>query len=139
MDIFLKILIFSISFVFLIFCGHNHQLFSFENKMEAQLKPSWELRKLDSAIYEFLMTTDRESFAKAHHIFFMEGRLRVYIVMDPDISQREKEGMIETYRIKIEKESENLLRATVPVEELTSLAKENLIWSIRLPEKPVVQ
>ncbi len=135
----LKILIFLVILIFLMVCVSNQLLFSFENKMEAQLKPPWELRKLDSAIYEFLMTTDRESFAKAHHIFFREGRLRVYIVMDPDISPREKEGLIETYRIEIEKKSENLLRATVPVEELTSLAKETLIWSIRLPEKPVVQ
>jgi hypothetical protein len=109
--------------------------------MEAsgQIKPPLELKKLGSVLYEFLMVTDRENFAKTHHIFFREGRVRVYIVMDPNISPTEKESLVKTYRIEIEKESENLLRVTVPVESLASLAQEKFILSVRLPDKPMVQ
>jgi hypothetical protein len=39
----------------------------------------------------------------------------------------------------VEKESENLLKVIVPVDELASLAKETFVLSIRLPDRPVVQ
>jgi hypothetical protein len=109
--------------------------------MEArgQIKPPFELRKLESVLYEFLMATDKENFAKTHRIFFREGRVRVYIVIDPNISPTEKESVVKTYRIEIEKESENSLRVTVPVDSLASLAQEKFILSVRLPDKPMVQ
>lgn len=109
--------------------------------MEArgQIKPPLELRKLESVLCEFLMATDRENFAKTHRIFFREGRVRVSISIDPDVSATEKESLVKTYRIEIEKESENSVRVTVPVEGLASLAEEKLILSVRLPDKPMVQ
>lgn len=125
--------------IFLLFCAHNHLLFAFEKEMATQLKLPWELRKLDALLYEFLLSPDREGFAKTHQIFFQKGRVRVNIVMIPNISQGEKDCLGKTYRIEIEKESQDLLRALVPVEELTSLAKEELIWSIRLPDRPMIQ
>lgn len=120
------------------FCVNNQPLSLFKTEAAAQIKPPEELSKLDSVLYQFLLAADREGFAKTHRIFFRQGKVRVFIVTDPTISTTEKEGLIETYRIKIEKESENLLRATVPVEELTSLAKEKHVWSIRLPDEPIL-
>ena len=109
--------------------------------MEArgQIKPPLELRKLDSVLYEFLMATDRENFAKTHGIFFQGGRVRVYIVMDPNVKPSEKESLIKAYRIETEKESGDFLRAFVPVDGLASLAEEKFILSVRLPDKPMAQ
>jgi hypothetical protein len=135
----LKVLIFFIILVFLTFCGNNSPPSVFKKEVAAQIKPPEELAKLESVLYEFLLAADQEGFARTHHIFFREGRLRVHIVMDPLISANEKEGLIKTYGIGIEKGSGNLLRATVPVEALTSLAGEKLILSIRLPDRPMVQ
>jgi hypothetical protein len=114
-------------------------LFSFEKEITVQLKPPWELRKLSSVLYEFLNTSDQEKFAKTHHIFYNGRQLRVFIMLDPTISQEERERLVNTRQIIIEKESKNLLRAIVPVDELVSLAKETFVLSIRLPDRPVVQ
>jgi hypothetical protein len=96
-----------------------------------QLRPPWELRKLSSVLYEFLKTSDREGFARTHHIFYHEGKLRVYISVDPAISQKEKERLIKAHQIIVEKETEILLRAIVPVDELPSLSSETSVLSIR--------
>ena len=135
----LKVLIFFIILIFLTFCVNNQQLSLFKMEARGQIKPPFELRKLESVLYEFLMATDRENFAKTHRIFFREGRVRVYIVIDPNISPTEKESLLKTYRIEIEKGSENFLRVTVPVDGLASLAEEKFILSVRLPDKPMVQ
>ena len=124
--------------MFLTFCGNNAPPPVFKKEVVAQNKPPAELAKLESVLYEFLLAADREAFARMHRIFFQEGKLRLYIVTDPGISGIEKEGLIKTYQIGVEKESGNLLRATVPVEALAPLAGERLILSIRLPDRPMV-
>ena len=123
----------------MILCDNCNLLFSFEKEKEAKSKPPWELRKLSSVLYEFLEAPDREIFAKTHHIFYKDGRIRVYISMDPALSFEEKKRLLNKHRIEVEKESQNLLRAIVPVDELVSLAKETLVLSIRLPDRPVAQ
>lgn len=135
----LKILIISIILIFLTFCVSNPPPSVFKKEVAAQIKPPGELAKLQFVLYEFLLAADRKGFARTHHIFFREGRLRLFIVIDPNTSGSEKEGLINTYRIGVEKESGNLLRATVPVEALASLAGEKLILSIRLPDRPMIQ
>jgi len=134
-----KIRTFFIILILLILCVHSNLLFSFEREMTVQLKPPGELRKLSSVLYEFLKTPDREGFAKIHHILYNNGKLRVYILLDPAISQEEKKTLVNTHQIIVEKESESLLRALVPVDELVSLAKETSVLSVRLPDRPVVQ
>ena len=134
-----KIRTFFIILILLILCVHHNFLFSFEKEITVQLKPPWELRKLSSVLYEFLNTSDQEKFAKTHHIFYNGRQLRVFIVVDATISQEERERLVKTHQIIIEKESENLLRAIVPVDELVSLAKETFVLSIRLPDRSVVQ
>jgi hypothetical protein len=94
---------------------------------------------LSSALYEFLISPDREEFVKTHHLFYQEEKLRVYVVVDPAISQKEKETLVNTHRINVEKVSQNLLRALVPGDELASLAKEPLVLSIRLPNRSAIQ
>jgi len=134
-----KIRTYFIILILLILCVHHNFLFSFEKEITVQLKPPWELRKLSSVLYEFLNTSDQEKFAKTHHIFYNGRQLRVFIVVDATISQEERERLVKTHQIIIEKESENLLRAIVPVDELVSLAKETFVLSIRLPDRSVVQ
>ena len=134
-----KIRTFSVILISLIPFVYYNLLFSFEKEMEAQSRPPWELRKLNSVLYEFLKAPDREGFAKIHRIFYYDGKLRVYIVIDPTISQEGKDTLINTHHIIVEKESESLLRALIPVDELISLAKETFVLSIRLPDRPVVQ
>jgi len=123
----------------LTFCVNNPPPWVFKKEVLAQTKPPAEFAKLESVLYEFLLAADRDGFARMHRIFFGEGRLRLYIVTDPNISGIEKEGLIETYQIGVEKESGNLLRATFPVDALVPLAGERLIVSIRLPDRPMVQ
>ncbi|MGD0918240.1 MAG: hypothetical protein ABSB22_17450 [Thermodesulfobacteriota bacterium] len=125
--------------ILLTVCVRHNFLFSLENHTEVQLKPPWELRKLSSALYEFLISPDREEFVKTHHLFYQEEKLRVYVVVDPAISQKEKETLVNTHRINVEKVSQNLLRALVPGDELASLAKEPLVLSIRLPNRSAIQ
>jgi hypothetical protein len=125
--------------IFLTFCVNNPPPSVFKKEVAAQIKPPGEFAKLESILYEFLLAADREGFARTHHIFFREGRLRLFIVIAPNTSGSEKEGLISTYQIGVEKESGNLLRATVPVEALASLAGEKLILSIRLPDRPMIQ
>jgi len=134
-----KIRTFLIILILLIPTVHHNLLFSFEKEIEAQSKPPWELRKLSSVLYEFLKAPDREGFAKIHRVFYHDGKLRVYIVIDPTISQEGKETFVNTHHIIVEKESESLIRAIVPIDELVSLAKEAFVLSIRLPDRPVVQ
>lgn len=134
-----KIRTFFIILILLILRVHYNLLFSFEREMTVQLKPPWELRKLSSVLYEFLKTPDREGFAKIHHIFYNNGKLRVYILLDPATSHEEKKTLLNTHQIIVEKESESSLRALVPVDELVSLAKETSVLSVRLPDRPVVQ
>jgi len=138
-DCLFKIRTYFIILILLILCVHHNFLFSFEKEITVQLKPPWELRKLSSVLYEFLNTSDQEKFAKTHHIFYNGRQLRVFIVVDATISQEERERLVKTHQIIIEKESENLLRAIVPVDELVSLAKETFVLSIRLPDRSVVQ
>ena len=125
--------------MFLAFCVNSPPPSAFTREAAAQIRPPEELAKLEFVLHEFLMAADQEGFARTHHMFFREGRLRVHVVMDPLISANEKEGLIKTYGIGIEKGSGNLLRATVPVEALTSLARGKLILSVRLPDRPMVQ
>ena len=138
-DCLFKIRTYFIILILLILCVHHNFLFSFEKEITVQLKPPWELRKLSSVLYEFLNTSDQEKFAKTHHIFYNGRQLRVFIVVDATISQEERERLVKTHQIIIEKESENLLRAIVPVDELVSFAKETFVLSIRLPDRSVVQ
>ncbi len=129
----LKIQIFLATLALSVICAQNELSFSSEREMDAQLKPPWELRKLSSKLYEFLMTSDREGYAKTHHIFYHEGKLRVLILLSPNFGEKEKETMVNTYQIRIEKKSGDSMRAMVPIDELVLLAKEALVLSIRLP------
>ncbi len=133
------IFILTIVLISLIFFPHHGLLLSNEEETRGQLKPPWELRKLSAVLYEFLNAPNREEFARTHHIFYHDGKLRVYIDMAPGISKEEKDRLIGTYRINIEKGSGNRLRAILPADELASLAKETPVLSIRLPDRPQAQ
>ena len=129
----------TITLTSLIFFPHHGLLLSNEEETRGELKPPWELRKLSFVLYEFLNAPDREEFARTHQIFYHEGKLRVYIDMAPGTSKEEKDRLIGTYRIHIEKGSGNRFRAILPADQLASLAKETPVLSIRLPDRPQAQ
>lgn len=101
-------------------------------------KPSKEL-KIESTLYGLAVASDRENFAKEHDIFLSEGKARVFILFEPASLSSEREKLIENYSIVVEKSSNDLLRALVPIDKLIPLSKESIIWSIRLPDRPIKQ
>jgi len=101
-------------------------------------KPPKDL-KLSSILYELTIASDREKFAQEHDIFLFEGKVRVFLFFDPVSSNSEREKLIKSYNLVIEKKSDDLVRAMVPINELIPLSKEPVIWSIGLLDKPVIQ
>src|SRR3989304_2002674 len=118
-------------FVYLVFA---QQLSPPPEGLEKQ-KPPKEL-KLTSILYELAISPDRENFAKNHNIFLQEGKVRVFIYMDPSSTKLDRSKLVKSLNIDIEKTSNNLLRALVPIDKLIPLSKEPIIWSISLPDKP---
>lgn len=100
-------------------------------------KPPIEL-KLNSILYELAVASDREKFAKEHDIFYYEGKVRVLIFLNPASSIPDRENLVKRYNIVVEKKSNELIRALVPIDELILLSKEPIVWSISLPEKPAI-
>jgi len=93
--------------------------------------------KLDSKIFEFLNSPNKEETAKQFGLFYQNGELRVLLVFCSKINSGEKERIYLTNRIKVEKESHQLVRALVPIEEIMNLAKNPSILFIQLPDSPL--
>lgn len=98
-------------------------------------KPPKEL-KLTSILYELAISPNRENFATEHDIPLHEGKVRVFIYLDPASTKSERESLGKGYNIEVEKQSNDLLRALVPIDEMIQLSKESIVWSITLPDKP---
>ena len=92
-------------------------------------------QKLSSMLYELAISQDPEYFAKKHNIFLSEDRIKVYIFYDPGISLSEEETTFKEYNIMIEKKSNGLIRALVPINKLIPLSQDPVIRSIRLPDR----
>lgn len=99
-------------------------------------KPPKEL-KLTSILYELAVAPEPENFAKEHAIFLAKGKVSVFISFNPASSNSEREKLAENYNIVVEKKSNDLLRAFVPIDRLIPLSKESVIWSIRLPDRAI--
>lgn len=107
-------------------------------EFKAKRKPPREL-KLTSILYELAIASEPEDFAKEHDIFLSNGRVRVFIFFNPASSKSEREKIFENYKLVFEKKSNALLRALVPIDGLIPMSKESIIWSIRLPDRPIKQ
>lgn len=107
-------------------------------EIKVKHKPPGEL-KLTSILYKLAVAPEPENFAKKHNIFLSKGRVRVFIFVNPASSKSEREKVIENYKIAIEKKSDDLLRALVPIDGLIPISKESIIWSIKLPDRPIKQ
>ena len=101
-------------------------------------KPPKEL-KLSSILYELAVAPEPEKFAGKHHISLTEGRVRVFISFNPASSNPERDKLAENYNYAVEKKSNDILRALVPVDRLIPLSKEPVVWSIRLPDRAIKQ
>jgi hypothetical protein len=66
-----------------------------------------------------------------------KDRARVFIFFDPASSGPDREKIVEKYQLIVEKKSNDLLRALVPINALIPLSKESVIGSIKLPDKPI--
>jgi len=91
--------------------------------------------KLSSILYELAVASEPEKFAKKHDIFVIEGEVRVFISFDPASSSSERGKLAENYNFTVEKKSDDLSRALVPIDRLIPLSKESAIWSILLPDR----
>ena len=92
--------------------------------------------KLASILYELAIASDREHFAEEHGIHLTEGKAKVFIFLDPTSSDSEREGFVQRHNMVVEKKSDDLLRALVPLDELILLSKEPVVLSITLPDRP---
>ena len=95
--------------------------------------------KLSSILYELAVAPEPEKFAKKHDIFLTEGKARVFISFNPASSNSERDKLAENYNFMVEKKSNDLLRALVPIDRLIPLSKESVVWSIRLPDRAIKQ
>jgi len=93
--------------------------------------------KLPSIHYQLAVSDEPEFFAKQHDIFLYKDRARVFIFFDPASSGPDREKIVEKYQLIVEKKSNDLLRALVPINTLIPLSKESVIGSITLPDKPI--
>jgi hypothetical protein len=93
--------------------------------------------KLSSILYELAVAPDPEKFAKNHDIFLTAGKVRVFISFNPAASNSERDKLAEIHNFMVEKKSNDLLRALVPLDSLIPLSKESVVWSIRLPDKAI--
>jgi len=93
--------------------------------------------KLSSILYGLAVDPDPEDFANKHNISFHKNRVKVFIYFDPASSEPDRKKIIERYKLIVEKKSMDLLRALVPVNVLIPLSRESVIWSIKLPDKPI--
>jgi hypothetical protein len=93
--------------------------------------------KLTSMLYELAIAPEPEGFAKEHSLFLVNGKVRVFILFDPTSSNLERDKLAEDYNIVVEKKSNDIVRALVPIDRLIPLSKESVIWSIRLPDRAI--
>jgi hypothetical protein len=101
-------------------------------------KPPKGLR-LSSILYELAIAPGPEKFAKKHDIFLTNGKVRVFISFNPASSNSEREKLAESYHFMVEKKSNDILRALIPIDRLIPLSKESVVWSIRLPDRAIKQ
>ena len=95
--------------------------------------------KLSSILYELAVAPEPEKFAKKHDIFVTEGKVRVIISFNPTFSNLERDQLAENYNFLVEKKSNDILRALVPIDRLIPLSKESVVWSISLPNRAIKQ
>ena len=126
----MKRFIFIIAAVFFLGCTANAQKDYPEYKRPEGLK-------LSSILYQLAVAAEPEFFAKQHDIFLYKDRARVFIFFDPASSGPDREKIVEKYQLIVEKKSNDLLRALVPINALIPLSKESVIGSIKLPDKPI--
>jgi hypothetical protein len=101
-------------------------------------KPPKEV-KLSSLLYDLAVDPEPEKFAKKHGIFMTEGKVRVFISFNPTASNLERDTLAENYNFIVEKKSNDISRALVPIDILIPLSKESVVWSIRLPDRAIKQ
>jgi hypothetical protein len=90
--------------------------------------------KLTSVLYDLAIASEPEQFAKKHGISLLNDKVRVFIYFTPESLNSERKKVIETHHIKVEKQSNGLARAWVPLNRLVPLSREPVIQFIRLPK-----
>lgn len=93
--------------------------------------------KIDPKIQEIIQSLNKEETAKHLGLFYQNGKLRVHLILSSIIPPEEKEKIYSTYKIQVEKESGQTVRAMVPIEELMALVENPLIQFINIPDRPL--
>lgn len=93
--------------------------------------------KIDQKIQEVIQSNDKDETAKRLGLFYQNGKLRVHLIFSPQITIEEKEKIYSTYKIQVEKESDQVVRTLIPIEEIMPLGENPLIQFIQIPDKPL--
>ncbi len=109
---------------------------TFSQPLEEVHKPPKGI-KLTSILYELAVSPEPKSFARKHDIYLDKDKVKVFISFNPVSSNSERDKLGENYNMVVEKKSNDLLRVLVPIDGLIPLSKESIVWSIRLPDRPV--
>jgi len=110
----------------------------YAGEIKKENKPPKEL-KLSSLLCYLAVDPEPEKFARKHGIILINGKVRVYISFNPASSKLERGTLAENYNFMVEKKSNDLSRALVPIDKLIPLSKESIVWSIRLPDRAIKQ
>lgn len=108
-----------------------------DDKIKANCKLPGNL-KLTSILYKLAIASEPDKFAKQHGIILSNGRVRVFIFLNPASSSSEMEKMIENHKVTVEKKSNDLLRVLLPINTLIPISHEPIIGSIDLPDQPII-
>lgn len=91
--------------------------------------------KIDQKIQEVINSSDKEETAKNNGLFYQNGNLRVHLIFSHRITPEEKKEIYSIYKIIVEKDTGQMVRAMVPVEEIMELGENPLILFIKIPDK----
>ena len=92
--------------------------------------------KLASILYELAISEEPEAFAANHEILIVDGKVRVFIFLDPSSSEAERERLLAAHGVDLEKKSDHSFRAMVPIDQLVPLSNDPIVWFVTLPDRP---
>ena len=102
-------------------------------KRDEKNKPKVQ-HKLAAVLYQLTNTSEPEQFAKQISLPFLDNKVKVFIYFTPESLSDMRKKVTETHRIQVEKASNDLVSAWVPVDRLIPLSKEPVIRFISPPK-----
>ena len=102
-------------------------------KRDEKNKPKVQ-HKLAAVLYQLTNASEPEQFAKQQGLSFLNNKVKVFIYFTPESLSNMRKKVTETHHIQVEKASNDLVSAWVPVYRLIPLSKEPVIRFISPPK-----